>query len=382
MTFMKLRYGLHPEDLRAEETERYYEEMAARGWQLVRRGALLSRFRRTEPRPMQYRAVLAQGGPDGAISAERLESWKRAGWDYVDSCGFTHIFAARPQTPPVDFTLAPEERDRTVKYLRRSLWFSAAVLVLALVWGAFALGLIGANTPERVLAQLIRTSVQAGGTLLLCAAAVVLVLLNLLGEMHLTAKILRRMKNGGSERLPARSHWKAPKLTQLAVLAVCVLCMAAQWLGGEKTPMPEQTGQPYLTLSELGVEGTRVPNPFRPEEESQVTRYRTLRGEFWECREFLKKADGDAWMFQEFYRLKSPQAAEQLAWALMTDAQFGDREAFRELEIPGLDCAFTTDTLEAVAVKDSQVLMITVPMYDRPDGEAVLRAVAKQWNRA
>ena len=63
---MKIRYGIHPKEFAIGETEKYYSDMAAKGWQLVKRGVTFSKFEKTEPKKMRYRVeVVAPKMLDG-----------------------------------------------------------------------------------------------------------------------------------------------------------------------------------------------------------------------------------------------------------------------------------------------------------------------------
>ena len=41
---MEKKYAFHPKDYEIGETEQFYTDMAAKGWRLTKRGAILSRF--------------------------------------------------------------------------------------------------------------------------------------------------------------------------------------------------------------------------------------------------------------------------------------------------------------------------------------------------
>ncbi|MCD7994516.1 MAG: DUF2812 domain-containing protein, partial [Clostridia bacterium] len=75
---MRDRYAFHPLESAVDETERFYAEMAAKGWQLVKRGAFLSRFKRADPEETLYRVAVVM--PDGSgglpFSAEQMDMYK------------------------------------------------------------------------------------------------------------------------------------------------------------------------------------------------------------------------------------------------------------------------------------------------------------------
>lgn len=46
---MKYRYRFHPDEYALGENEKFYSDMEARGWRLVKRGQYLSKFAPVEP---------------------------------------------------------------------------------------------------------------------------------------------------------------------------------------------------------------------------------------------------------------------------------------------------------------------------------------------
>ena len=52
---MNRKYKLHPGDYELGENEKFYGDMEARGWRLVKRGGYFSRFQRVEPSEARYR---------------------------------------------------------------------------------------------------------------------------------------------------------------------------------------------------------------------------------------------------------------------------------------------------------------------------------------
>ena len=62
---MERKYAFHPQEFAIGETRQFYTKMAGKGWLLVKRGAFLSSFRRSEPETIRYGivpAVPAQSG--------------------------------------------------------------------------------------------------------------------------------------------------------------------------------------------------------------------------------------------------------------------------------------------------------------------------------
>ena len=56
---MEKKYAFHPKDYEIGETEQFYTDMAAKGWRLTKRGAILRRFSPDGNCAMQYRVDTA-----------------------------------------------------------------------------------------------------------------------------------------------------------------------------------------------------------------------------------------------------------------------------------------------------------------------------------
>ena len=57
---MKKKYAHHPMDFAIGENEKFYADMAARGWLLDKRGGYFSRFVEGKPQALRYRIELSQ----------------------------------------------------------------------------------------------------------------------------------------------------------------------------------------------------------------------------------------------------------------------------------------------------------------------------------
>ena len=94
---MKRKYAFHPEEYAVGENEKYYADMARRGWILEKRGSVLSRFRRDEPQKLKYRIELSSPAfldDDRQLPGEQIALYEESGWKYVTSAGLVHIFCA------------------------------------------------------------------------------------------------------------------------------------------------------------------------------------------------------------------------------------------------------------------------------------------------
>ena len=94
---MKIRYGIHPKEFAIGETEKYYSDMAAKGWQLVKRGVTFSKFEKTEPKQMRYRVEVASARflEERTIPDEQIAVYEECGWEYVTGYNYIHVFSLR-----------------------------------------------------------------------------------------------------------------------------------------------------------------------------------------------------------------------------------------------------------------------------------------------
>ena len=91
---MNRRYGLHPKNFAIGETEKYYTNMASKGWHLVKRGITFSRFEKAEPRQMRYRIEVVTPSllEDGHLPEEQVAVYGDCGWEYVtDMMGYAYF---------------------------------------------------------------------------------------------------------------------------------------------------------------------------------------------------------------------------------------------------------------------------------------------------
>ena len=140
--------------------------------------------------------------------------------------------------------------------------------------------------------------------------------------------------------------------------------------------MPAEADGPYLTIADLGHEGTRT-EMLEGVDPATVEVTRSLAATVYNTHECVETADGDTiWIYQDVYCMDSPEQARALLPALMETATFGRPESFEPVWVEGLEEAYW-DGMDSVAQKGSLAYSITVNYYSTADGEAydVLRAL-------
>jgi len=386
---MNRKYGIHPKDYAIGETEKYYFDMAAKGWELVNRGITFSRFQKAEPKKMRYRVevVNLKSLEDGHLPEEQVAVYEDCGWEYVVSRGFLHIFRAPEGSDAPEFYLEPEQQAATLKGLRKQYCSSLMAPFIILAFHAFMAALVGGLFNGRWAAQLYRGLVEetawvAGFCLFLLWA----VFSDLWGFIYIS-RLYRRMKKGiPLDHAPrSRKLITIPRIISLLLLLCILGCVGYDYLNDKRYVMPEATDDPYILLSDLGIEGTRTTN-FVNGEESTVKFNHSLLAEHWDAQEFLDiDNDGkgnEEWLYQDVYILKNENIVDHFVEVLMIDSIFAQStEDYILVEIPGLDQAWVTERLECIAVKGTTISIFTHPFDSQEEMREALEVVAEKWSK-
>lgn len=376
---MNRKYKFHPGEYELGENEKFYSDMEAKGWRLVKRGAYLSRFEPVEPSNARYRIEVYTPPflEDRTLPEGQLAVFEDCGWEYVADRGFLHIFRAPEGSGAPEFYADPAQQAATLRKVRRDLWWSIAL-------SAVMLGLL-ALTFGRSAAGQIKRAVQIPTLYGFYAFWLTWAVWQLLWGTWKINRTYFRLKKGRPMDHAPKGNRALHKILNQGLLCLSLLCLlltAGQLIITRSDDLPLQPGGPYAVLSDLGYEGERG-TLFYGDRESGMTHTRSLLSDYWETFEVIDRPNGgQAWMYQYVYRLRFPGMADRLAWALMEDSVFArDADSFRRIEAPGLDEAWATDGLELVAVKGDLVVYIECMMdtYDNFDPQTICAALADRW---
>ena len=106
--------------------------------------------------------------------------------------------------------------------------------------------------------------------------------------------------------------------------------------------MPEVSDGPYLTLSELGVEGER--HSYFTNDPSKLRYEKGLLSENWYTNEqvYSPEKENITWLYQDVYRLHRPAMAETFVESLMWDSIWNSSpEDYTRLNDPRFDGLWT-----------------------------------------
>ncbi len=374
---MKKKYAFHPEQYAVGQTEKYYADMAARGWILEKRGVHLSRFRRGEPQRLRYRIELSpSASPDEqGLPDEQIALYEDCGWRYVTSAGLINVFCAPESSDAPEFYTDPRQQAATLKALRRSyrLGWLPIVLVLGLyllltasVRGSLSGVLDGWGCEIRL------RWVRVTSVMLLWLLLLVQGIYQLVRGAVCTTLLYRRLKSGRPIDHSPGSRPVVHRTVNGLLNGLCLLCVvltAVQLCTIKRYDMPAAADGPYLVLRDMGWEGERTTNYL--EKPSTVEKTRSLAARQWYTYECVESgADAAVWMYQDVYQMTSHARAMDLVPVLMRRAVFTrEPESFEPAEVPGLDAAWRCG-MESIAVRGDTVWFITYadPGLYGPDG--------------
>lgn len=178
----------------------------------------------------------------------------------------------------------------------------------------------------------------------------------------------------------SRTKERLKKILSTVLALVLPLFGAVELLTAEAFDEPVSAPGVYITLDEMGISGEQIPNPYN----GQKGRVRINRSLFADClysSEFIKTADGDMEiLYQDIYILKDASYADAFVAALAESSDYVTVDITpKEVDIEGLDKACLLGALEALAVKDDIVCVITAAFDSEEQMINALTALSKKW---
>lgn len=384
---MNHMYRFHPDEYALGDNEKFYSDMEARGWRLQKRGQHLSKFVRTEPSRARYRIEVSAPGflEEPHLPEEQLAVYEDCGWEYVTDQGLLYIFRAPEGSDAPEFYADPRQQAATLKKLRRGYVWAWVPVALALGFNLLLTASMQGGLGD-AWADVRRTWVEGTALALALAAWLVWAVYQMLRGAWSISRTYRRMKRGvpldhspGGRRL---AH-KIINRGLLAMIALCLLLAAAQWMSTKKYDLPQAADGPYLLLEELGHTGERG-HLFYSDRTSRVEVSCSLSATHWDVFEVVEDGGGQTWMYQDAYRLRWPADPMDFARTLMDTATFARSAAdFTPVEAEGLDAAWLCGDLELIAVKGDMVIYVDYQSHGQRDDShlrALLPVLAERWS--
>lgn len=371
---MKVKYGFHPADYAIGEMEQYYAEQAAKGWLLEKRGNYLSKFRRSEPQRLRYRVELCRALGEEELPKAQVELYEDCGWRYVTGRRRVQLFCAPEHSGVPEIYTTPEEQTAMLKGLRREYRVSFG-LVLSFLALFLVVNLLMGETLVDQWTELAVQVVRFTALYLLYFAVIAIGVWELVRGAVGIALLHRRLKNG--QPLDHTVKRRLPISVAHVRIVLCGLALAllvAQIVTIRMYDLPGAPDGPYLTFSELGIEGEHTTAPLGGE--SRVETCRSLMAEIWDTEEVIEHEGEVVILYQDVYRMNSVQSAQWFSGILRGNAVLTSHESFSEIEIAGLDSVWVGQN-ELVAVKGNLTYYITlIDFGGDEDMDVVLSALA------
>lgn len=239
-----------------EEQEAWFMDMAKQGWQLenlVLWGAI---FVEALPEEIGYRIEITKKNQE--IEEERIQLYDDAGWDYVTSRRFVHVFRKRKEKQAVEIHTDPVLQAESIKILKKSMWSNSIAFFLLTIF-IFSLRLIMFNhlTSYDLLSNQIITDA------LFTLFYFYLVYYFISGIIHITSLIKKLQKGIGLQR----NHKYKQKIKfgrfsffLLSVCAIVLIVLGAPKLNPNKMYPKIPAGElPVISLADIeNVDLTKV----------------------------------------------------------------------------------------------------------------------------
>lgn len=379
---MKKKYAFHPNNYAIGATEKFYSEMAAKGWELENHGAYLSKFKKAEPKRTLYRVELIPQKffpkEDEQIpNREQLAIFKDCGWTYVSGASYVHVFSAPEGTNAPEFYLEPEQQAPIVKKVRNFNIIYLLIFSLYFIISIFPSFLFNSFTSafSKLYYSFIDLSAAEFFLYLITILLSTIILYYLLYEvLKLNSLYLKLKKGVPIDHSPTKIALRIPVLLITAIL--CLVCLTVSLFIPENTySEPPNSNVPYITLSDIGFE---APEKVR-HSENEIEYTESFLAEIWRCNESVLSYDDEyTWMNQYIFCLKYDFMCESFAEALMTARTSAESTSeFTEIEIPGLDHAWAYKKPYCIVVKDNYVYFIIHHYESEEEMMNLLYAIAE-----
>lgn len=126
----KIVHKLRPSDYwRIGEHERWFADLAAKGFHLKKMGIHFAQFVKGEPKKMRYRIDLSI---KKKVTQEKIDMYAESGWDYVTSYNFFHVFSSPVELDALELYTDPAEQSYTLKELDKKLAMNASIVTIAM----------------------------------------------------------------------------------------------------------------------------------------------------------------------------------------------------------------------------------------------------------
>ena len=339
---MQKKYRFNKPDYAVGENEKLYNDMAAQGWQLVKRGSWLSTFEEGKKDKYQYRVEIVK---EGTIPTHQISDLKHKGWEIAAENGVVHVFRGSPKKSPNFFQLTLPQRDYVIDALKQEYILSAFIAAALLLVIAFIL-------MSKMVSALWLHSPEA---LMMLAAFVLLFVFRTLYNSLRTRELKVAIQEGEPIDRSIKSGMRPHRIIEMSLLAMIAAIAIAGFAvvsSYETRPMPESSDGTYITLSEMGWDMPRVEGEDGAVAAS-VEESRNLLFDVCDSYEYI--SDGEESECIMSIQAYTPHFAflEGMMPELIIASAGRDVGSYEARDIEGLDLALYGESgLEYIAMKD------------------------------
>lgn len=392
---MKQKYAFHPNNYNISGNEKYYSDMAAKGWFLTKRGAYLSRFQKAAPENISYRIALYNPEIDDfgqELADKHIFRNKDNGWNYVTGKGFFHIFSSSENSNPSEFYYDPERQISVFKKQRRGIIIIWLLITLQFLHLYFRTTLFGNReiSFDYIGLSFIRLAIETTALFSFITIFYLIIIHHLIYVTYATTYHIHKLKNGFSLNSGTKRYhfiFKIIKNIAIVICAASLILSIDQWAQNEKYDVSSKSDSTYLLLEDLGIRGEHsnfwdFENKVKIEH-SLLTRHSRIN-------ESVDIGEESYLLIEEVYEMKSAQLAKAFIPVLKSMDFFDNpNPEYQKVTVEGLDYA-AKNGKDYIAVKDNLAYFIFAD-GDQSDSDVnesdegknqidVLKALAKKLN--
>lgn len=387
---MKLKYRFHPRKHSIEDTEIFYETMAAKGWLLKKRGLLLSSFASSKARKLNYQMVLCTPKyykNNRLKMNEKLANLR--GWRYITHSHGCFLYSSEDIVSLDTFYHDEnEKKEEELKFKPRVPFFLLS-LILFITTNFNRVS----NYRDNFIEQLRFLFYQYSITFFLMPALYLIILCYLLLRMFDTiyfAHCFRPYKKCLTKhRFGTDLEYKSfiPRFYTIVHRILTIICFVigiiliirlAQW---KEYKLPNETTEPYLLFHDFGYQESMSYSPIY-DKINKVSHSSSYLCNYWDTLSNIKNSKGSHLIKQEVFKLHSKRHINFLVRSLMeTFTEVDAISNYQAIEYEGLDIVYMSPTgYQFIIIKNNyvyRILLLNPEYLDTSDFQAyVLSTIA------
>lgn len=171
-----------------EEQEAWFTDMAKQGWILEELGLWIATFVQADPQELSFRIEIAK--KNKGIEDDRIQLYDDAGWRYVTSRRFIHVFREKEPNEAIEIHTDPTLQAETVEVLKKSVLNNGIAVILLSLFVVFLLLFVNYNLSSY---DLLRNQFVSDGIVFLVYLYIVFNWGS--GMVHITS-LIKRLRKG------------------------------------------------------------------------------------------------------------------------------------------------------------------------------------------